>query len=144
MMLSCLALSIVMAYSSNMVFLLNNLGLSRRDRDVRASDIGEHMCFFSNLRQSWVYMNLSANSWDCAFVEKVKLEELFVDLFLQHIVLRQPTPTMMKYKHSRMYDHIAPQVVARHTRIVAMAWEHGALVDAEWSEGSRHRRHPIF
>jgi hypothetical protein len=67
------------------------------DRDVRAGDIGEHVCFFPNLRRSRVHVNLSASSWDCTFMEKVKLEESFVDLLLWHIVLRQPKPTMVKY-----------------------------------------------
>ena len=65
--------------------------------DVHAGDIGEHVCFFLNLRWSWIHVKLSARSWDCAFVEKVKLEESFVDLLLQHIVLLQPKPAMLKY-----------------------------------------------
>jgi hypothetical protein len=62
MMLSCLALPIVMAYSSDTVFLLNGLGLSHRDMDVYAGDIGEHVCFFPNLRRCRVHVNLSASS----------------------------------------------------------------------------------
>jgi hypothetical protein len=42
-------------------------------------------------------VNLSARNWDCAFVEKVKLVESFVDLLLWHIILRQPKPSMLMY-----------------------------------------------
>jgi hypothetical protein len=77
-----------MAYSSDTVFLLKGLGMSHRDRDVCTGDLGEHMCFFPNLRRSRVHVNLKASSWDCAFMEKVKLEESFVDLLLRHIVLQ--------------------------------------------------------
>jgi hypothetical protein len=60
---------------------------SCRDRDVCDYNVGEFVCFFLNLRQARVPMNLNARSWDCAFVEKVKLDKSFVDLLLRYIVL---------------------------------------------------------
>jgi hypothetical protein len=45
-----------------MVIVLNGVGVSRKDRDVRAGDIKEHMCFFLNLRWCQVYVNLNASS----------------------------------------------------------------------------------
>jgi hypothetical protein len=62
MLLPCLALPIIMPYSSDMVIVLNGVGVSRKDRDVRAGDIKEHMCFFLNLRWCQVYVNLNASS----------------------------------------------------------------------------------
>jgi hypothetical protein len=97
MLLPCLALSIVMPYSFDTLIVLNGVGVSRRVKDVRASDIGVHVCFFPNLRRSRVHVNLNASSWDCAFVEKVKLEESFVDLLFRHIVLWQQKPATVKY-----------------------------------------------
>jgi hypothetical protein len=57
-------------------------GLSCIDKDVRAGDIGKFVCFFPNVRQARVVVNLNTCNWDYAFAEKVKLEESFVDLFL--------------------------------------------------------------
>jgi hypothetical protein len=59
--------------------------------------MGKFMCFFLNVRWARVAVNLNAQSWDCAFVEKVKLEESFVDLLLRHIVLRLPEVVAAKY-----------------------------------------------
>jgi hypothetical protein len=53
-------------------------GLSCRDRDVCAGDVGEFVCFISNLSQARVLVNLNARSWGCAFVEKLKLDESFL------------------------------------------------------------------
>jgi hypothetical protein len=78
------------------VFLLR-CGLSRRDMDVCLGNVGKFMCFFPNIRWACVAMNLNAQSWDCAFVEKVKLEKSFVVLFLRHIVLRLPEGVVAKY-----------------------------------------------
>jgi hypothetical protein len=52
---------------------------SCRDRDVH---VGEFVWFFPNLRRAQVPVNLNAHSWDCAFIEKVKLDESFFDLLL--------------------------------------------------------------
>ena len=96
-MLPCLALPTIMAESSNMLNVLKGRGLSCRDRNVRTHDIREHVCFYSNLRWSRVHVNMSARWSDYAFVEKVKLEESFVNLFLRHIVLQQPKLAMLNY-----------------------------------------------
>ena len=61
MMLPCLTLSIIMAYSSDTVFLLKGLGLSHRNKDICTSNIREHVYFFPNLRRSQVHVNLSTN-----------------------------------------------------------------------------------
>jgi hypothetical protein len=60
-------------------------------------DIGEFVCFYPNKKRARVVVNLNAQSWDCAFVEKVKLSESFVDLVLCHIVLRLPEVVATKY-----------------------------------------------
>jgi hypothetical protein len=72
-------------------------GLSLRDKDVRAGDVGEFVCFFPNVRRARVTVNLNTLSWDCTFVEKVKLEESFVDLLLRHIVLMLSKLAAAKY-----------------------------------------------
>jgi hypothetical protein len=112
-----------MAKSTDILNVLKGRGLSRRDRDVFARNIGEHVYFFSNLRQSWVYVNLSSRCWDCAFVEKVKLEESFVDLLLQRIVLRQPKLAMLKY-------HVASTNI--HGCMVAQLHEQRRVIQESW------------
>jgi hypothetical protein len=90
-------------------------GLSRRDKDVRLGDVDEFVCFFPNVRRARVVVNLNAQSWDYAFVEKVKLEESFVDLLLCHIVLRLPEVAAAKYHvastniHECMTAHLHDQ-----------------------------------
>jgi hypothetical protein len=77
--------------------------------------VGKFVCFFSNVRRACVALNLNAQSWDCAFVEKVKLEESFVDLLLRHIVFRLPKLAAAKYHvastniHKYMTTHLYEQ-----------------------------------
>jgi hypothetical protein len=78
--------------------------------------MGEFVCFFANVRRAHVVVNLNAQSWDCASVEKVKLEESFVDLLLRHIVLRLPEGAAAKYYvastniHEYMMAHLHEQL----------------------------------
>jgi hypothetical protein len=93
------------------VFLLR-YALSHRDKDVC---VGEFVCFYPNKRRARIVVNLNAQSWDCAFVEKVKLSESFVDLVLRHIVLRLPKVAATKYHvastniHGCMTAHLHEQ-----------------------------------
>jgi hypothetical protein len=59
---------------------------------MRLGDVGEFVYFFTNVRRARVAVNLNVHSWDCAFVEKVKLEESFVDL-----LFRLPEAAAAKY-----------------------------------------------
>ena len=78
------------------MFLLRS-GLSRKDRDVHLGDVSKFVCFFLNVRQAHVAVNLNVQSWDCAFVEKVKLEDSFVDLLFRHIVFQLAKLAAAKY-----------------------------------------------
>jgi hypothetical protein len=96
------------------VFLLR-CALSCRDRDVRVGDVGEFVCFYPNKRRARVVVNRNAQSWDCAFMEKVKLSESFVDLIRRHIVLRLPEVAATKYHvastniHGCITEHLHEQ-----------------------------------
>jgi hypothetical protein len=97
-------------------------------------DVGEFVCFYPNKRRARVVVNLNAQSWDCAFVEKVKLSESFVDLVLCHIALWLPEVAATKYHvastniHGCMTAHLHEQ----QQRDTLESWE--------WLGDMGHRR----
>ena len=89
-------------------------------------------------------MNLNAQSWDYAFIEKVKLEESFVDLLLRHIVLRLPEVAAAKYHmtstnfHKYMMAHLRDQ-----QQDMEESWEWLGDMDHRWLLSSKKDQNTI-